>query len=179
MTILPFYRSGAPRAAGRLRAAGGPWFHRRMKIRCASIGMAAVALLAAGCQQPAPPPPRIADGKAAGPAVVAAAPAALAPAKPAPPPKVALPSRDFLPGPLYYCATADARVAIEYAPKVESLCRKHPEMGPCQFERNACRAQGGRVYTARGEEVSPGVEAEYDKAVTRVRFQADGGGRSK
>ena len=24
-------------------------------------------------------------------------------------------------------------------------------MGPCQYERNACRAQKGRVFTARGE----------------------------
>lgn len=179
MAIRSFYRSGTPRAAGRLRAAGAPWLHRRMKVRGAHLGMAAVALLASACQQPAPPSPRSADGMAGGPAVVAAAPAALAPVKPAPPPMVALPSREFLPGPLYYCTTGDARVAIEYAPKVETLCRKHPEMGPCQFERNACRAKGGRVYTARGEEVSPGVEAEYDKVVTRVRFQADGGGRVK
>ena len=85
-----------------------------------------------------------------------------------------MPSRDFLPGPLYYCAAAGARTPIEYEPRVEQLCRRHPEMGPCQYERNACRAKGGHVFTARGEEVTPRVEAEYDRVVLRVRFQGDG-----
>ncbi|MBK9114361.1 MAG: hypothetical protein IPM22_01640 [Betaproteobacteria bacterium] len=137
---------------------------------------AAAVLLVAACQQPAPPPPAAADPQAARPGVVASAPAARPAASP-PPAKVALPRRDFLPGPLYYCAIGDVRAAIEYEPRVESLCRKHPEMGPCQYERNACRVKGGRVYTARGEEVSPGVEKEYDQAVVRVRFQADGGAK--
>jgi hypothetical protein len=48
-------------------------------------------------------------------------------------------------------------------------------MGPCQYERDACRAKQGRVFTAKGEEVTLAVEAEYDRVVRRVRFQADGG----
>ena len=90
------------------------------------------------------------------------------------PPGVVLPSLDFPPGPLYTCVTAGARSTIDYEPRVEQLCRRHPEMGPCQYERNACRAKGGRVYTAKGEEVTLAVEAEYDRIVRRVRFQADG-----
>lgn len=90
------------------------------------------------------------------------------------PPGVVLPSLDFLPGPLYFCQTASGRTAIDYEPRVDQLCRRHPEMGPCQYERNACRARGGRVYTAKGEEVTRAVEAEYDRVVRRVTFQADG-----
>lgn len=87
-----------------------------------------------------------------------------------------MPATDFPPGPLYYCVTSANRTAIDYEPRVEQLCRRHPEMGPCQYERNACRAQHGRVFTARGEEVTMAVEAEYDKAVTRVTFKGDSGG---
>jgi len=90
------------------------------------------------------------------------------------PPGVVLPSLDFPPGPLYLCVVAGGRSTIDYEPRVEQLCRRHPEMGPCQYERNACRARGGRVYTAKGEEVTLAVEAEYDRIVRRVRFQADG-----
>jgi len=174
MATLRFYRP-APAAAAGLRAAGAPWFHRRMSIERARSAVVAVALLVAACQQPAPPP--VVDGKAASPPGAASVPATPPAAKAAPPAAIALPSREFLPGPLYYCAVGGARAAIEYEPRVESLCRRHPEMGPCQYERNLCRAKGGRVFTARGEEVSPGVEAEYDKSVMRVRFQSDGGKR--
>jgi len=92
------------------------------------------------------------------------------------PPGVKLPSLDFPPGqPLYYCQTASAKTDIVYEPRVETLCRRHPEMGPCQYERNACRAKGGRVYTQKGEEVTMAVEDEYDRVVMRVRFQGDSG----
>jgi len=94
---------------------------------------------------------------------------------PVPAPAIAMPSLDFPPGPLYFCAAAGDRTAIVYEPRVESLCRRHPEMGPCQYERNACRANGGRVFTGRGEEVTLVVEAEYDRIVRRVRFQGDSG----
>lgn len=79
------------------------------------------------------------------------------------------------PGPLYFCESSSGRKAIDYEPRVEQLCRRHPEMGPCQYERDQCRARGGRVYTARNEEVTVAVEAEYDRVVRRVRFQGDSG----
>jgi hypothetical protein len=82
------------------------------------------------------------------------------------------------PGPIYVCAVAGKRTAIEFPGNVESLCRRHPEMGPCQYERDVCRSNGGRVFTALGEEVTPAVEAAYDEKVRRVRFQADGGSGS-
>ena len=86
-----------------------------------------------------------------------------------------MPLLDFPPGPLYYCQSSSGRSAIDYEPRVEQLCRRHPEMGPCQYERDACRAKGGRVFTARNEEVTAAVEAEYDRIVRRVRFQGDSG----
>lgn len=77
------------------------------------------------------------------------------------------------PGPIYVCETADVREPIALPSNIESLCRRHPEVGPCQYERDACRARGGRVHTSAGEEVTAAVEAAYDERVRRVRFQAD------
>jgi hypothetical protein len=62
---------------------------------------------------------------------------------------------------------------IEFEPKVAELCRKHPEMGPCQYEREVCRRSGGRVYAANGVEITNATEAEYDRKVMRVRFRAN------
>ena len=145
-----------------------------------SGGIVALAFALAACQQAAPPPPAPAPTPeaASGAAGVASAPPSIT-VQPAivVPPGVTLPSLDFPPGPLYVCETGGTRTTIEYEPRVEKLCRRHPEMGPCQYERNACRAKGGRVYTAKGEEITMAVEGEYDRIVRRVRFQADGGGK--
>jgi hypothetical protein len=46
-------------------------------------------------------------------------------------------------------------------------------MGPCQYERNVCRAAGGRVYAANGREITLATEAEYDRKVMRVRFRSN------
>lgn len=94
-----------------------------------------------------------------------------APAVPAAPAPFRVP-----PGTLYVCtATVDGLVqqtAIEFEPRVKQLCSRHPEMGVCQYEREACRASGGRVHTATGVEITKQTEAEYDKKVLRVRFRA-------
>ncbi|MBK9609038.1 MAG: hypothetical protein IPO58_22375 [Betaproteobacteria bacterium] len=90
-------------------------------------------------------------------------------------PPVAIPA-NVPPGTLYVCtATVNGhtqQTAIEYEPRVKQLCSKHPEMGVCQYERDACRASGGRVHTAAGVEITRQTEAEYDKKVMRVRFRA-------
>ena len=65
------------------------------------------------------------------------------------------------------------QTAIEFVPKVADLCRRHPEMGPCQYERNNCRARGGRVFAAGNVEITMQTEAEYDKKVMRTRFRAN------
>ncbi|MFO1312681.1 MAG: hypothetical protein U1F41_11535 [Burkholderiales bacterium] len=138
------------------------------RSRAVALG---AALAVAACQQAAPPPPAPAPKVATPPpAAVAPPPASVAKAPP-----VALPSLDFPAGPLYYCDAAGVRQPIVYESRVDGICRRHPEMGPCQYEREQCRAKGGRVFTARGEEVTLAVEAEYDKVVRRVRFQADSG----
>ncbi len=80
-------------------------------------------------------------------------------------------------GALYVCVSESGgthrQTAIEYAEKTDALCRKHPEMGPCQYERNACRRGGGRVYAADGTEITMATEAEYDRKVRRVQFKAN------
>ena len=133
-----------------------------------------IVLAAAGCQQAPAPPPRTSASPApvapaGAPSARATAPASAAKTAPA------LPALDFPAGPLYFCQSSSGRQAIDYEPRVEQLCRRHPEMGPCQYERDACRAKGGRVFTARNEEVTAAVEAEYDRVVRRVRFQGDSG----
>ncbi|HTQ01672.1 MAG TPA: hypothetical protein VMN56_20310 [Casimicrobiaceae bacterium] len=138
--------------------------------------LAAIAALAAACQ-PAPPPAETAAKPAAPkPPQMPEKPAMTVQPALVVPPGVVLPSLDFPPGPLYYCEAKGSKTDIVYEDRVEKLCRRHPEMGPCQYERNACRAKGGRVFTQKGEEVTMAVEAEYDRVVMRVRFQADGGG---
>ena len=129
-----------------------------------AMALAALALVACG-PAPVPPPPE---------PVPAPSPAPTPTPTPMPSPlPVALPDMNLPPGPIYVCDTGGARVPIELPANIESLCRRHPEMGPCQFERNACRTRGGRVYTSVGEEVTGAVESLYDERVRRVRFQAD------
>lgn len=96
--------------------------------------------------------------------------AALAP--PASPAAIVVP-----PDTLYVCVSdasgQQAQTSITFDKKVGELCRRHPEMGPCQYERDICRRSGGRVYAANGAEITRQTEAEYDKKVMRVRFQAN------
>jgi hypothetical protein len=140
---------------------------------CLLLAVLAVAL--ASCQRSTPP--------ADAPKAPASPPAEVAPAAPAPTssppvlpaPALAMPAADPPPGPLYFCDVGGTRAPLELDTRVDQLCRRHPQMGPCQYERDACRARGGRVFTARDEEITPAVEAEYDRLVRRVRFQADGG----
>lgn len=104
-----------------------------------------------------------------GPGITAGvAPTPLAPAAPG----VVVPA-----GSLYVCVSESGggrqETAIQFAPKVGKLCAKHPEMGPCQYEREICRRSGGRVYAAGGIEITPHMEAEYDKKVLRARFKAN------
>ena len=105
----------------------------------------------------------------------AASPVAASPApQTAPGAVTALPATDLAAGPIYFCEVGGTRMPIEFEPRVEALCRRHPEMGPCQYERNACRKAGGRVYTSKDEEVTLAVEARYDQRVQRVTLQGDG-----
>jgi len=108
------------------------------------------------------------SGASAAPAIAVAPGASPRPSAPA----IVVP-----PGALYVCVSEAGgmprQTAIAYAEKTDALCRKHPEMGPCQYERNACRRSGGRVYAADGTEITLATEAEYDRKVRRVQFRAN------
>jgi hypothetical protein len=87
------------------------------------------------------------------------------------------------PNTLYVCVIDTQGVrqqtAIEFSPKVGALCRRHPEMSACQYERGECRRNGGRVFAADGTEITQLTELEYDKRVLRVIFRADEGAATK
>ena len=93
---------------------------------------------------------------------------------PSTPPPLAV---DVADGTLYVCVVERdgraAQSAIEFEPRVADLCRRHPEMGPCQYERNQCRARGGRVFATNRVEITMQTEAEYDKKVMRTRLRAN------
>ncbi len=144
-----------------------------------------LALLLAGCAGTNTPVPITAKGDiGTAPVVRQALPATPTPAAPTPsaaavpvPAPGALASVT-LPAGVQYVCVADRggtrqQTTIEFVPKVADLCRRHPEMGPCQYERNLCRHSGGRVFAANGVEITMQIEAEYDKKVMRVRFQAN------
>jgi hypothetical protein len=145
--------------------------------RHASIIAAAVALVACtGQDVDKPVVPAAARGNAA---------AIVRPLPETPPPGPALPGgseppsmpASVPPETLYVCVKEAAgqklQTAIEFAPKVAELCRKAPEMGPCQYERQNCRRSGGRVFAGDGTEITRQIEAEYDQRVTRVRLKSN------
>jgi hypothetical protein len=141
-----------------------------------------LAALVASCGSPQREPVPITP-----PAEIAKAPVTRTPVTPAPaaapaPGTAIVPAARLDPsvipaGAIYACASgtgAERKVtAIAFDEKVGRLCRTHPEMGPCQYERNICRGGGGRVYHADGTEITMATEAEYDKKVMRVRFKAN------
>lgn len=69
-------------------------------------------------------------------------------------------------------AGAETRVAIMFPENSGRICARFPAMGPCQYQRDACRATGGRVIRFDGTEITKDVEKEYDKQVQRFRLNA-------
>ena len=145
------------------------------------LALAAAAALVASCGSPQreavpiTPPSEVAKAPVAR---TPAPPATKAPETKAPSlgtiaPPAKLDPKSFPPNAIYVCAKSGALTAIAFDEKVGKLCRTHPEMGPCQYERNLCRGGGGRVYAADGTEITMATEAEYDKKVMRVRFKAN------
>ena len=72
----------------------------------------------------------------------------------------------------YECESGSSRAPIGLPPGSERVCSRFPAMGPCQYERDVCRANGGRVIRFDGTEITKEVEHEYDKQVTRFRLNA-------
>jgi len=156
----------------------GAIMDHRFAASCLALGLAACASLEK------PPLVTTPSGEAAGAPVArrplqtpAIPPIALAPPQIIPAPAPALPPIAVPPNTLYVCVIdlkgRRQQTAIEFAPRVGKLCAKHPEMGPCQYERNNCRASGGRVFAANGVEITMATEAQYDKKVMRVRFRSN------
>lgn len=118
-------------------------------------------------ERPGSPLPTRPATEPTGPQVVSVAPAL--PPTPAP---IVVPENA-----VYVCVTdaggASRQTVIEFEPNVGALCSRHPEMGPCQYERDVCRRAGGRVYAAQGREITLQTEAEYDRKVMRVRLRAN------
>lgn len=154
----------------------------------APIALAVVAVFLAACSPPREPVPITPSSEKAGAPVVRSE----TPAEPAGPPiAMAPPSGSIVPsrpvpaepavtlpdGAIYVCVSEKdgqrTQTVIEFVPKVHALCKRHPEMGPCQYERDICRRAGGRVYAAGGQEITLATEAEYDKKVMRVRFRSN------
>jgi hypothetical protein len=146
--------------------------------RC--VPLVLIVAATAGCSGPQPPMPTTPPQDVATSPVVRQA----LPPKPVPPqtPETTKSASAIVapvvpPGAVYVCVVDSKgerhETTIEFAPKVAELCRKHPEMGVCQYEREVCRSHGGRVFASSGTEITRLTEAEYDKRVTRVRFRAD------
>ena len=142
-----------------------------MKANRAAVVFACASLLVGCTRQPAAPPVKLPEAGAPTPPVVRRPVSPAAPTVP-PEPPIAIPA-----GAVYVCVTGFGEqrsvTAIEFAPKVAALCAKDPEMGPCQYEREACRRNSGRVFAADGKEITRATEAEYDRKVTRLRFQSN------
>jgi hypothetical protein len=153
------------------------------------LTLALVAALAAACAAPdsrlaepavplaVTPPAERADAPVVRRDLPEAAVPPLASVRPRPDAASALPPIVVPADAIYVCVVDSGgtrrQTVIEFVPKVHALCRRHPEMGPCQYERNACRGAGGRVFAAAGQEITMRTEAEYDRKVMRVRFRAD------
>jgi hypothetical protein len=145
---------------------------------------ALVLLLAAACTQETsktPLPITPSAERAGSPVVRRPLPETPIPAQPQPPPGAPSPRAEpavVLPADAQYVCVAEAagqrqQTVIEFSAQVAKLCLKHPEMSPCQYERNACRSSGGRVFAAEGKEITMATEAEYDKKVMRIRLKSN------
>ncbi len=145
---------------------------------------AAFLLVAAACTQEVTKAPLVVtppEDRAAAPVVRRPLPETPVPPPPETPPGLSLappaPTIVLPPNAQYVCVTEAAgqrqQTVIEFIPRVAALCVKHPEMGPCQYERNACRRSGGRVFAAEGKEITMATEAEYDRKVMRIRLKSN------
>ena len=147
----------------------------RQAMKCTLSALLAAFVLAS-CRGPDVDKPAAKRGPAPAGETALSQPAAPAPEGPptAPPPVVLV---EAAPGAIYVCVTALAgqtrQTPIAFSPQVAELCRKAPEMGPCQYERAVCRRTGGRVFAVDGTEITLQTEAEYDRRVMRVRMKSN------
>ena len=143
-------------------------------MRSRWLALAALLVLG-GCKQSVQGAGPVAPSQP--PASVPAVAPAVPRADPVPQPAGQAPGVVVPAGALYVCVSERnglrQQTVIEFEPKVLELCRRHPEMGPCQYEREACRRSGGHVFAANGQEITAATEAEYDKRVMRVQLRSN------
>ncbi len=162
-----------------------------LKARSVVFASVAAALLY-GCAQTPPVPPADAPASATAPAAPSAPPVSVkepevvAVAPPSAPPAAApqttysnnanaiATTAALTPGgqARYACEVGGAKSKIELPPGTDRICSRFPAMGPCQYERDACRAKGGRVIRFDGVEITKDIESEYDKQVQRFKLNA-------
>ncbi|MBP6369216.1 MAG: hypothetical protein KA286_04340 [Burkholderiales bacterium] len=146
----------------------------RVTVRAAALAAACV-VVAACVTSPIPITPSREVATAPVARVAVAPPAGTSTSAVAPSQK--LDPSSFPAGAVYVCSSGTGVqrkvTAIAFDEKAGAMCRRHPEMGPCQYERDLCRKSGGRVYAADGAEITLATEAEYDRKVMRVRFKAN------
>jgi hypothetical protein len=143
----------------------------RRAVRAATLAATCAVVAACGTAPREPIPITPSREVATAPvARVAVPPAPAAPAQKVDP-------SSFPAGAIYVCSSGSGAerktTAIAFDEKAGTMCRRHPEMGPCQYERDLCRKSGGRVYAPDGTEITLATEAEYDRKVMRVRFKAN------
>ncbi len=151
------------------------------------------AALMVGCAQTPPPSPTAAPDSSITPTM----PSVATPAAPAPTVTVAPPAPKAMEVPSaasnaqpdprviattsvltpsgktrYECVKGSNRTPIGLPEGSERVCSRFPAMGPCQYERDACRASGGRVIRFDGTDITKEVENEYDRQVQRFRLNA-------
>ena len=146
-------------------------------MKCTLSAMA-VALALAACRGPDVDKPGTTSATTPGsdtPAPQPATPAQVPAGAPSAPPQLVI--AGVGPGAIYVCTTEVAglrqQTAIEFSTQIAELCRKAPEMGPCQYERDKCRRNGGRVFAVDGTEITRQTEAEYDRRVMRIRMKSN------
>jgi hypothetical protein len=149
----------------------------RQTMKC-TLSAVLVALALASCRGPEVDKPAVKSALApAGETTLSqpATPATAPEGSPTALPQVVL--AEAAPSVIYVCVAALAgqtrQTPIEFSPQVAELCSKAPEMGPCQYEREACRRNGGRVFAVDGTEITLQTEAEYDRRVMRVRMKSN------
>jgi hypothetical protein len=156
------------------------------------LTVCATALIA-GCAQTPPPSPTAAPDSS----ITPTSPSVATPAAPAPAVAVAPPAPKSMEVPSaaanaqpdprviattsvltpsgktrYECLKGSNRMPIGLPEGSERICSRFPAMGPCQYERDACRASGGSVIRFDGTEITKEVENEYDRQVQRFRLNA-------
>ena len=143
----------------------------RVTVRAAALAAACV-VVAACVTSPIPITPSREVATAPVARVAVAPPAGTSTSAVAPSQK--LDPSSFPAGAVYVCSSGTGVqrkvTAIAFDEKAGAMCRRHPEMGPCQYERDLCRKSGGRVYAADGAEMRVGTTSFDVREIAGIKI---------